>query len=100
MFETIDEYVSRCIRLEEAELALFHSYLRHRQIPKKTLLLREGEVCMFEAFILKGCIRSYFLDENGYETILQFAVEGWWVSDIASFSEGKPSRMNIETLED
>jgi CRP-like cAMP-binding protein len=31
---------------------------------------------------------------------LQFAIENWWVSDIASFHEGKPSKMFIETLED
>ena len=31
---------------------------------------------------------------------MQFAIEDWWVSDIASFHEQKPSRMFIETLED
>jgi CRP-like cAMP-binding protein len=69
-------------------------------VKKKTFLLKEGEVCDFEAFILKGCTRTYYLDKDGVETILLFAVEEWWVSDISSFSEQKPSNLFIETLED
>ena len=40
------------------------------------------------------------MNNDGSETILTFATEGWWVSDLASFTERKPSRMFIETLED
>jgi len=31
---------------------------------------------------------------------LQFGIEDWWVSDIASFYEQSPSKLFIETLED
>ncbi len=34
------------------------------------------------------------------ETILYFAVENWWVSDLASFMDQQPSNQFIETLED
>src|ERR1700744_3777377 len=100
MFSEIDRFVARYIQLSEEELALFHSLLRHRKVRKKNFLLQEGEVCDFEAFILKGCIRTYYLDKEGVETILLFAVEDWWVSDITSFSERKPSNLFIETIED
>jgi len=100
MYEQIDAYVGRCLSLNTEELGFFHSCLEHKVYKKKTFLLREGMICDFEAYILKGCIRSYYVDEKGEETILMFAVEDWWVSDIASFSEGKPSLMFIETVED
>jgi hypothetical protein len=41
--------------------------------------------CNFEAFVIKGCVRKYYIDANGFEVILQFAIENAWVSDI-SFS--------------
>jgi CRP-like cAMP-binding protein len=100
MFTEIDQFVSKYIPLTEAESAFFHSLLRHRKVKKKNFLLQEGEICDFEAFILKGCIRSYYLDKEGVETILSFAVEEWWVSDLSSFSERKPSNLFIETVED
>jgi CRP-like cAMP-binding protein len=100
MFEQIDQSVSRYIQLTEEEREIFHSLLKLKKVRKKTFLLQEGEVCDFEAFILKGCIRSYYLNKEGTETILLFAVEGWWVSDLSSFSEQAPSNMFIETVED
>lgn len=100
MFEEIDRSVAKFIHLSVEERDLFHSLLRRRKVPKKTFLLQEGEICDFEAFIIKGCIRTYYLDKEGVETILLFAVEEWWASDITSFSERKPSNLFIETLEE
>jgi CRP-like cAMP-binding protein len=100
MFQELDKYLSRCCTLSQEEIELFHSHLKHRVIPKKKLLLEQGQVCNFEAYIIKGCVRKYYVDYDGNEVILQFAIEDWWVSDIASFSEQKPSNQYIETLED
>jgi len=100
MFERINSYITKCTPVNTRDLDYFDSLLEHKMVPKKTMLLHEGEVCNFEAFVLKGCIRTYFLDEKGFEVILQFAIEDWWVSDIASFHDRKPSNMFIETLED
>nr|WP_220485190.1 Crp/Fnr family transcriptional regulator [Flavobacterium sp. SOK18b] len=75
--------------------------MTYKEVPKKTMLLQEGEICNFEIFVIKGCVRKYYIDANGFEVILQFAIENAWVSD-SSFSiyENKPSRVFIETLED
>lgn len=100
MFDEIDQFVSRYISLTGDERDFFHSLLIHRSLRKKQFLLKEGQICDFEAFILKGCIRTYYLDKEGVETILLFAVEEWWVSDIISFSERVPSNLFIETVED
>lgn len=100
MFELIDQFVARHIALTEEEVTFFHSLLKFKKVKKKSFLLQEGDICDFEAFIVKGCTRTYYIDKEGYETILLFGVEGWWVSDIGSFSEQKPSMQFIETVED
>ncbi|SHG86820.1 Crp/Fnr family transcriptional regulator [Flavobacterium defluvii] len=100
MFDKIREYLSRTVRLTEKELKIFENSLELRMVPKKTILLSAGEICNFEAYINKGCIREYFIDGNGIELTLQFATEDWWVSDITSFEDQIPSDMYIEALED
>ncbi|WP_153798333.1 Crp/Fnr family transcriptional regulator [Foetidibacter luteolus] len=100
MFEAINAYSRKFINPTAEELTLFNSLLEHKTVTKKTFLLQEGELCRFEAYINKGCIRTYYINETGAEVTLQFAIEDWWVSDITSFHEQKPSRMFIETLED
>ena len=100
MFEAINQSVPQYASFTPGEIALFNDLLQYRQISRKTLLLQEGEVCNFESYITKGCIRNYYIDDKGEEVTLQFAIEGWWVSDISSFHDRKPSKMFIETLED
>ncbi|WP_143307976.1 Crp/Fnr family transcriptional regulator [Chitinophaga vietnamensis] len=100
MFEQIDKFVATCLTLTPEETALFHSLLKFKRVRKRSYLLQEGEICDFEAYIVKGCIRTYFLSDDGTETILSFAIEDWWVSDLYSFTEQKPTDMFIETLED
>ncbi|GAC1563616.1 MAG: Crp/Fnr family transcriptional regulator [Mucilaginibacter sp.] len=100
MFQNINAYVLKCVNLSAGELAYFNSMLQYKVIPKKTMLLQAGNICNFEAYVIKGCMREYYIDDNGAELTLQFAVEDWWVSDITSFEDQKVSNMYIETLED
>ena len=100
MFQNINNYAARSVSLTAEETALFNEILEYRKIPKKTRLLTAGNICNFEAYVNKGCIREYIIDENGAEVTLQFAIEDWWVSDLASFQDQSPAHMNIETLED
>jgi CRP-like cAMP-binding protein len=101
MFLQINKNVSKYVNFTDEELDLFNSLLEYINVPKKTIMLREGEKCNFEAFVVKGCIRKYYIDTNGVEVVLQFAIEDSWVSDI-SFNEyeTKPSQVFIEALED
>lgn len=100
MYTEINRNISRFAPLKPEELETFNQLLERQSVPKKTVLLREGDICRFEAYVVKGLIKSYFIDESGAEVVLTFASEDWWVSDVSSFCEQTPGRMNIETLED
>lgn len=100
MFENIIKNISRFVILTSEEEKIYEDLLTLEKFPKKTILLREGEICQFEGFIKEGCVRAYYLDENGFEVTILFAVEDWWITDIASFNSQIPSRIFIETLED
>ncbi|REC46722.1 Crp/Fnr family transcriptional regulator [Chryseobacterium pennipullorum] len=100
MFKDIINNVTRFVVLTKDEKEEFTNLLEHRFIKAKTILLQKGEVCQFEGYVQKGCIRTYYIDEKGFEVTLYFAIEDWWVSDIASFHDQKPSRLYIEALED
>lgn len=101
IYEQINASISRYVTFSKEELDTLNSLLEYRKVPKKTIMLQEGEMCTFEAFVVKGCVRKCYIDHNGFEVILQFAIENAWISDI-SFStyETKPSRVFIETMED
>jgi CRP-like cAMP-binding protein len=100
MFELLHQNISRHIKLTDEELNLFCSSFQLHEVKKKEFLLKEGAYCGFEGFVNEGCFRVYFLDDNGIEQIIYFATETWWVTDIDSFTNRMPARLNIEALED
>lgn len=98
--DLILQNVAKHIRLDKAETDLFISLLEYRSIKKKSYLLRQGEICRTENFIVKGCLRMYTVDENGFEHIVQFGIEDWWVGDLYSFLTKIPAHYFIDALED
>ncbi|HEY1038556.1 MAG TPA: Crp/Fnr family transcriptional regulator [Bacteroidia bacterium] len=100
MSDLLISAIEKHISLTAKEKEQFLSLLQSKKIRKKQYFLQEGEVCKYTAFVNKGCLRSYIVDNNGFEHILQFAIEGWWVGDIMSFKNETPSTQNIDALED
>jgi CRP-like cAMP-binding protein len=100
MFELFYNKVNEKVNLTEEEQEICKSFLVSKKLRKKQYLLQEGDVAKYSAFVEKGALRSYTIDDKGSEHIIQFAIEGWWISDIYSFLTGEPSTYNIEALED
>jgi CRP-like cAMP-binding protein len=71
-----------------------------KEIPARTILLRGGEIAAEAYMVIKGCLRSYFIKENGTEITSQFFIEGQMVSSIESAMTDTPSRSNIDAIED
>ncbi len=96
LFSHIEKYVPLSDKDREVISSLFIS----RRFRKKQYMLQQGEICRQETFIIKGCARTYELDEEGNEHVLQFGLEGWWVGNLYSFLTETPSAYLIDCLED
>ena len=100
MYEVFFKKLNEVIPLNEEEEEIFRGYLMPKKLRRKQYILQEGDVCKYSIFVEKGILRSYTINEKGNEQIIQFALEGWWISDMYSFITGEPSRYNIDALED
>lgn len=74
--------ISRHILLDGEEIAFFTSLLKSKSLKSGDLLLREGNICKYESFVVRGCLKTYYLDENGFEHIIDFSIEEWWADDL------------------
>jgi len=96
LFKKFDEK----IELTEEEKKLSQGFFVPKKLRRKQYLLQEGDVCKYVAFVEKGLLRTYTVDDKGNEHITQFAFEGWWTADQYSYLTGEPSEYNIEVMED
>lgn len=100
MINLLKQNIAGHIYLSEKDMEVFCNLFQHKIIKKKNFLLSEGDICRFEGFVTRGLFRIYHIDQNGFDQILYFAAENWWITDIDSFTNGRPSQLYIEALED
>ncbi len=98
--ELLKQNIRKHAALTNAEMEVFCSFFKPRQVKKKDFVLREGEVCHFEGFVTQGCFRLFATDREGNETALYFAAKDWWVTDIDSFTNQIPALLSIQALVD
>jgi CRP-like cAMP-binding protein len=100
MYEQLARSIGEKVTLTAVEFDLCKTFFIPKKIRKKQTLLLEGDVCTYNAFVEKGILRSYTTDAKGNEHIIQFAFEGWWITDLSSFLMGENSTYTIEAIED
>lgn len=98
LYDYINQYTTTT--LTEEEFTIFKSHFVPKTIRKKQYLLQEGEVCKYFAFILKGAMRQYYLDEKGVEHVVHLSIENWWAGDRESYVMLTPSKYYIDAWEE
>ncbi|HLF36265.1 MAG TPA: Crp/Fnr family transcriptional regulator [Cyclobacteriaceae bacterium] len=100
MYEQLIKNIQNKVNLPREAAELIKNFFTPKKIRKRQYLLNAGDVCRYITFVEKGMLRSFSVDEDGHDHVMQFATEGWWISDMNSFFSGDAAVYNIEALED
>jgi CRP/FNR family transcriptional regulator len=98
-FQHLFTHIRQFIPFSAADELAMLPHVRHEVFKKKEDIVKEGQVCRGNYFILKGCCRLYFLNAAGQEQTIQFAIENWWISDYHSREANTPSPFYIQAIE-
>lgn len=99
MYNALFAHINKFIDLSTDEQDILASLLKSSSFKKKAYLHEAGETCRANYFVVKGCLRLYFIDIKGAEQTTQFAIENWWISDLTSFLFQKTSDFYIQAAE-
>jgi CRP/FNR family transcriptional regulator len=92
--------ISKYVTLTSEEVLNFESFWTEKTLEKGEYLLRNGDVCRYDNYIVSGLLKAFYINaENGNEEILYFSIDDWWATDLDSFSRQKASIYNIQALE-
>lgn len=98
-YELLLQHVNKHITLNREEEEFFLDLFQPRAVKQKQFLYHEGDIHKGQAFVTNGCLRSYAIDHNGFEHILQFAPTGWWIGDMQSLLDQQPGKLTIDAVE-
>ena len=69
-------------------------------VKKNEHLYRGGEIVRYVYFVEKGCLRQYYINNNGEERTIYFKTENGWCGELVSFLDNKPTELCVQALED
>lgn len=92
-------HLEKFIELDGKEFSHILSFFKIVNIKKKENLLVEGQVCRSHYFVLKGCLRKFFINGKGVEHTTEFAIENWWITDLIAYEYRRASVFNIQAVE-
>jgi CRP-like cAMP-binding protein len=97
--DQIRNYFEKFVRQSDKDWDIFSSKLSRQEFPKRTLVLKIGQVERHLSFIQKGVIRFYVPWEEN-DLTFSFAFDNGFVSAYDSFLQQTPVTYHVETLTD
>lgn len=94
------QHIRQFVTLTDDQASLIMANVTEREVAKKEMLLNAGDICRANHFVVSGCLRLFFTDEQGNERTIQFAIENWWMTDYTSKDRRVPSQYGIQAVED
>ncbi len=93
------KYINKYVSLTLAEETLLLTKVSYRKYLKGQYVVQQGDVCKNSGFVISGCTRTFFVNDEGEEHIVMFSIENWWASEIGSFVTQLPSDYNVQCIE-
>ncbi|PZR40020.1 MAG: Crp/Fnr family transcriptional regulator [Azospira oryzae] len=99
MHEQLTYYIKNQINLSEDDLKIVLSYFKPLKLKKNELLVTHGQTSQHTYFVGKGCLRIFFINEDGQEATRYFAFENQFATALVSFITGESSEESIQAAE-
>jgi CRP-like cAMP-binding protein len=98
MLTTLFNYINSIHPLSEGAIQQLERCLEIIEVPKRHMLLNDGEVCNYMYVVLDGLVRMYYVKDDD-EVCSLFIEEKYLFNAPYSFYKRKPGYEFIETLE-
>lgn len=93
------EKYGELFRVDQEHFDEFYSLFMDARLLKSDFFLKQGNKCRHLAFIKKGTVRCFYINDQGREINFGFYFENEFFSDYESLLCDTVSNMNIQALE-
>jgi CRP-like cAMP-binding protein len=98
--ELLRQHIEKTVSLTDKEFDYFFSHFKPQSFKKGQVIISEGDKVNKEYFVLSGCLKAYFINDQAKMYILQFAMPTWWTSDFNAMYNKTKATINIDCITD
>ena len=98
--EFLKAHIAKTALLTDDEFDYFFSHFKSRRFQKGQSIITGGDVVDSEYFVVSGCLKSFFINDELKMFILQFAMPTWWASDYNALYNHTKATINVDCITD
>lgn len=98
--EILRQHIAKTISLSDEQFAYFFSHFKPMSFRKGQTVIGEGDKVDCEYFVLSGCLKAFYINDEIKMYILQFAMPTWWTSDYAALYNDTRATINVDCITD
>jgi CRP-like cAMP-binding protein len=98
--QILREHVAQIATLTNEEFENFFNRFELRSYKKGQTIIAPGDRVDREYFVLSGCLKSFYINDDLKMFILQFAMPTWWTSDFNALYTGAKATISVDCITD
>jgi CRP-like cAMP-binding protein len=98
--EILKEHIAKTARLTEEEFDKVFARFTPQSYKKGQTIIAAGDTVTSEYFVLEGCLKTFFINDDLKMFILQFAMPTWWASDYHALYNGAKATIHVDCITD
>ncbi|MBJ7880678.1 Crp/Fnr family transcriptional regulator [Gelidibacter salicanalis] len=95
----LTKFIKKNINIEDKDLKIVLSYFKTIKKSKNDILLSNGKNSQVSYFVKKGCLRLFYIDEEGKDVTRYIAFENQFATELVSFITNEPAQETIQVIE-
>lgn len=98
--QLLKEHIAKTVKLSDDEFNEFFDYFTAESYKKGAYIITAGDKIYCEYFVLSGCIKTFYINDNLKMFVLQFAMPACWAADYSALYSGSKATINIGCITD
>lgn len=98
--ESFKQFLNNITAITDEDFETASSHFKTIKLSKNSYFAIQGKICQEVAFIKKGTLRTYYLNEKSEEVTSCFCTENNLTTSYKSFVSQQPSELSIQAIED
>lgn len=98
--ETLKKHTKKWTTLTDVEFDYFYSYFKPLSFKKGQAIITAGDKVDCEYFVISGCLKSFYINDDLKMFILQFSMPNWWASDYNALYNQTHATLNVDCITD
>lgn len=98
--DLLREHISKTVTLTDKEFTYFASHFKPQTFKKGQAVISEGDLVDHEYFVVEGCLKAFYINDEIKMHILQFAMPTWWTSDYEALYNKTKAKINVDCITD